>query len=58
MPNLVPPITSVKHALEYRSKLQSLEPNVEFLMSLYLNESITVQTIIEAKRAGIMGVKR
>ncbi len=58
MPNLVPPITTVKQALEYREKLQELEPDVEFLMSLYLHESTTVQTIIEAKRAGISGVKR
>ncbi len=58
MPNLVPPITTTKQALDYRSKLQTLEPNVDFLISLYLNESITVETIIEAKRAGITGVKR
>ena len=57
MPNLVPPITTVKQAVEYRTKLQALEPNVEFLMSLYLHESMTVETIIEAKRAGITGVK-
>lgn len=58
MPNLVPPITTTKQALDHRSKLQTLEPNVDFLISLYLNESITVETIIEAKRAGITGVKR
>ena len=58
MPNLVPPILSVELCLNYRNKLQALEPNVEFLMSLYLHESMTVETIIEAKRAGISGVKR
>ena len=57
MPNLVPPITTPTQALEYRSKLQELEPNVTFLMSLYLHESMTTETIIEAKRAGITGVK-
>ena len=57
MPNLVPPITTVKQALDYRDKLRALEPNVEFLMTLYLHESMTVDTIIEAKRAGIVGVK-
>ena len=57
MPNLVPPITTVKQAVEYRSKLQALAPNVEFLMSLYLHESMTAETIIEAKYAGIAGVK-
>jgi len=35
--------------VEYRSKLQALEPNVDFLMSLYLHESMTVETMIEAK---------
>lgn len=57
MPNLVPPITTVQHALDYRKYLQYIEPNVNFLMSLYLNSNITPQTIIEAKKAGIMGVK-
>lgn len=57
MPNLVPPITSIRQALIYRSQLQAIEPNVEFLMSLYLHESMTVETVIEAKRAGITGVK-
>ena len=57
MPNLVPPVTSVKQALIYRSQLQAIEPNVTFLMTLYLHESMTVETIIEAKCAGITGVK-
>lgn len=48
-PNMIPPITTVKQAVEYRSKLQALEPNVDFLMSLYLHESMTVETMIEAK---------
>ena len=57
MPNLVPPVTTVKRALEYQAELRSLEPKVTFLMSLYLHESITSETIIEAKNAGITGVK-
>lgn len=57
MPNLVPPITTVAHALEYQKSLQALEPNVRFLMSLYLHESITPVTIAEAKAAGILNVK-
>ncbi|KAF2228908.1 Dihydroorotase [Viridothelium virens] len=56
-PNLVPPITTVQHALEYRNKLEALEPRVKFLMSLYLHESITPETIIQAKQHGITGVK-
>ena len=53
----MPPVTTVKHALEYKNQLQKLEPNVEFLMSLYLHPSIKPETIIQAKEAGIMGVK-
>ncbi|KAF1810472.1 Dihydroorotase [Eremomyces bilateralis CBS 781.70] len=57
MPNLVPPVTTVKHALEYKAKLESLEPNVTFLMSLYLHPSITPETVAEAAKAGIAGIK-
>lgn len=57
MPNLVPPITSVAQALEYRSQLQKLEPNVTFLMTLYLSPEVTPDTIHQAAKAGIIGVK-
>ncbi|KAK8153952.1 hypothetical protein BKA80DRAFT_210408 [Phyllosticta citrichinensis] len=57
MPNLVPPITTVDAALAYRARLQALEPNVTFLMSLYLHPDITPDTIKQAKAAGITGVK-
>lgn len=56
-PNLVPPITTVKHALDYQKRLQALEPNVTFLMSLYLHPDITPETVQEAKKAGINGIK-
>ncbi|KAF2848216.1 dihydroorotase, partial [Plenodomus tracheiphilus IPT5] len=57
MPNLVPPITTVQQCLEYRDRLRAIEPNVDYLMSLYLHESITPEVIREAKKAGITGVK-
>ena len=57
MPNLVPPITTVKQALSYQKRLHALAPDVTFLMSLYLHPSITPSTIAEAKTAGIRGVK-
>ncbi|KAK5099515.1 dihydroorotase [Exophiala xenobiotica] len=57
MPNLVPPVTTVSAALDYKKRLQAIEPNVSYLMSLYLHSSITPDTIREAKRAGIAGVK-
>lgn len=56
-PNLVPPITTVQHALDYKKRLQALEPNVKFLMSLYLHPSITPDTVKEAAAAGITGIK-
>ncbi|KAJ4303738.1 dihydroorotase [Kalmusia sp. IMI 367209] len=56
-PNLVPPITTVQQCLEYRDRLKAIEPNVDYLMSLYLHESITPEVIREAKQAGITGVK-
>lgn len=56
-PNLVPPITTVAAAVAYRERLQALAPDVKFLMTLYLDKSITPATIAEAARAGIAGVK-
>ncbi|GKZ26118.1 hypothetical protein AbraCBS73388_002068 [Aspergillus brasiliensis] len=56
-PNLVPPVTTVDRALEYKQRLQAIEPNVNYLMSLYLHETITPETIIDAKKRGITGVK-
>ena len=54
---MVPPITTVQHALKYQKRLQDLEPNVTFLMSLYLHPDITPETVIEAKKAGVTGIK-
>ena len=56
-PNLTPPITTVSAALTYRDQLQALEPNVKFLITLYLHPSITPEVIAEASKAGILGVK-
>lgn len=53
----MPPLTTVAAALSYKSRLQAIEPNVNYLMSLYLHPSITPDTIREAKKAGIAGVK-
>ncbi|KAK4237415.1 putative dihydroorotase [Achaetomium macrosporum] len=58
MPNLAPrPVVSVAEALAYKAALQALEPRVNYLMSLYLHESIAVEEIRRAKEAGIYGVK-
>ena len=57
MPNLVPPLAEVKDVIAYQEKLKAQEPTVDFLMSLYLTSNTTPETIIEAKKAGITGVK-
>lgn len=58
MPNLAPrPVVSVAEALEYKRHLQALDPNVTYLMSLYLHSSVTPDEIRKAKKAGIAGVK-
>lgn len=57
MPNLVPPITTVSAALAYKDRLLAIEPKVNYLMTLYLHESITPETVREAKKAGIVGIK-
>ncbi|KAJ3331789.1 Dihydroorotase, partial [Kappamyces sp. JEL0680] len=44
-------------ALEYRDKLVKLAPNVEFLMTLYLNPALDAAEIKRAAAAGIRGVK-
>lgn len=40
-PNLQPPITTVAQALEYKTKLRTIEPGVNYLMSLYVSTSTT-----------------
>lgn len=57
MPNLVPPITTVRHALDYQRRLEELEPDVTFLMSLYLHPTITPEIVRKAKNAGVTGIK-
>jgi len=51
MPNLVPPVTTVKQALEYRQRvLDALDPTLSFnpLMTLYLTNNTTKLDIEEA----------
>jgi len=57
MPNLTPPITTTDQALEYKSKLEKIDPETEFLMTLYLSPDLTPDEIRKAKAAGIVGVK-
>ncbi|KAA1068497.1 hypothetical protein PGT21_023405 [Puccinia graminis f. sp. tritici] len=57
MPNTVPPITSLEMAVSYRQTLESLEPSVQFFLSLYLSPSLTPEDIRQAKSSGVTGVK-
>lgn len=60
MPNLKPPISTVAQALDYRQRiLAALPENSDFqpLMSLYLTDKTTIETVREAKAAGIVAFK-
>ncbi|KAK3990904.1 putative Dihydroorotase [Cladorrhinum sp. PSN332] len=59
MPNLAPkPVTSVAEARAYKSALEEIDPSINYLMSLYLHDSITPEEIRRAKESGIVyGVK-
>ncbi|KIY45889.1 Dihydroorotase [Fistulina hepatica ATCC 64428] len=57
MPNLQPPITTTEQALAYKTQLKTIDPNVEYLMTLYLSPDLTPDEIRKAKQAGIVGVK-
>ncbi|KAG6841316.1 hypothetical protein C0991_012315 [Blastosporella zonata] len=57
MPNLQPPITTTNQALEYKKNLESIDPTVTYLMTLYLSLDLTPEEIRKAKAAGVTGVK-
>ena len=60
MPNLLPPITDANMALAYKNRILNAIPNkhqFEPLMTLYLTNLTTSQTVIDAKKAGIPAIK-
>ena len=59
MPNLNPPITSVKQAKEYKKRVQSgYQTSCNFHMALYLTENTTEKDVIDAsKNRSIIGFK-
>lgn len=60
MPNLKPPVTTVEQALAYRERIQAAIPSGSRftpLMSLYLTDQTTVETVRQAKQAGIPAFK-
>ncbi|MFT7685605.1 MAG: dihydroorotase [Candidatus Azotimanducaceae bacterium] len=57
MPNLLPPVDQVEMASRYRDQIiSSIPKNVHFepLMTLYLTENTTAQTVIDAKQSGFI----
>ncbi|KAI3544015.1 dihydroorotase [Colletotrichum abscissum] len=60
MPNLQNNlVTSVKRALDYSSRIKAAlgKDEVDLLMTLYLHQDVTPDTIREAKKAGVAAVK-
>jgi len=61
MPNLTPPVTTIKMAMAYRSRILAALPKrlkFEPLMTLYLIDKTSPQEIIKAKQSSIIhGVK-
>ena len=60
MPNLVPPVTTTKLALEYKQRIMAAVPaGVDFepLVTLFLTNQTTAQEIKDAKAAGIVASK-
>jgi dihydroorotase len=60
MPNLVPPVTDAEMALAYKKRIMNAVPNenqFDPLMTLYLTNLTSSQTVIDAKRAGIPAIK-
>ncbi|MDX1816449.1 MAG: dihydroorotase, partial [Marinobacter sp.] len=56
MPNLVPPVTTAADAMAYRERILAAAGTSAFepLMTLYLTEATTPETIREAKSAGVI----
>jgi len=59
MPNLVPPVTTAADATAYRERILAAANGTEFepLMTLSLTESMTAQTIRDARAAGVVAAK-
>lgn len=60
MPNLVPPITTARMAMEYRQRILAARPDhseFEPLMVLYLTNQTSRDDIVKAKQAGVIAAK-
>ncbi len=56
MPNLADPVTTVAHANAYREEILAAVPDSDFepLMTLYLTDNTTAETIRKAKESGFI----
>ncbi len=57
MPNTTPPVSITEEALRYQELLQTADPQTRFLMTLYLQQSLTPEEIRRAASYGVVGVK-
>ncbi|KAF4657890.1 hypothetical protein FOL47_008253 [Perkinsus chesapeaki] len=57
MPNTNPPITTSAMAKRYKEELEAIDPEVTYLMMLYLSPNIDVNDLVAAQRNGVIGVK-
>ncbi|MBV1907705.1 MAG: dihydroorotase [Kangiellaceae bacterium] len=60
MPNLVPPVTDAEMAMAYKNRILNAVPNenqFDPIMTLYLTNLTSSQTVIDAKAAGIRAFK-
>ena len=58
MPNLKPPITSIKQALEYKNRILEINPSFRPLMTLYLNSSVKKEELKEIPNLDwLLGIK-
>lgn len=57
MPNLQPPLTTLRQIIDYKKRIQSAVPKTaafEPLMTLYLTDLMNAELIIEAKKSGLI----
>lgn len=60
MPNLVPPVTDAEMAIQYKNRILNAVPNenqFDPLMTLYLTNLTSSQTVLDAKKVGIPAFK-
>ncbi len=57
MPNLKPPVITPEQALNYKSELLKVNSNLDYLMCLYLHDSLTSEDLHRATKMGVNNLK-